>query len=192
MKIMALTGVPRSGTDLPGWFILPDSSILRSGNPFFIPDFDNDFRGYPTVIIKLDRLGKSIAPRFAHRYFDEATLGVMVRGEETLGRLRAKGEPWTEAVVFDRCCLTGDFLSMEEIKDAASFIFTFGECEFKFSCQPDKLFVGEIIASLSKNNTIKTGDMLLIPLADTGIELKIGENITASAEDRKLLEIRVR
>ncbi len=192
MKIMALTGIPTDGSRRPGWFLLPDSAILRSGNPFFIPEFDNDFRGYPTLIIKLDRLGKSISPRFAYRYFEEATLGIMIRGEETLAALRKGGMPWTEAVVFDRCCLMGDFHPFRDIFNSPAWRFTFGDCMAESLTRPDEKSIGEIIASLSENNTIKTGDLLLIPLTEEGIRLNIGETIVASIDTDTVLEVRVR
>ena len=192
MKIMALTGVPQNVSELPEWYLLPDSAILKSGNPFFIPEFDKDFRGYPALIIKLSRLGKSISPRFAHRYFEEVALGMMLRGEESLSKAKEMGLPWTKAVAFDRCAFVGEFRPSAEIADSSLWKFSVDEEVLECQRQYEELHIGEVIANLSENNTMKMGDLIMIPLSDTGARLRIGGRVEVCNGDEKLLEVRIK
>lgn len=60
----------------PVIFLKPDSAILKDGKPFFIPDFSNEVHYETEVVVRICRLGKNIAPRFAHRYYDAVTVGI--------------------------------------------------------------------------------------------------------------------
>lgn len=82
------------GTGDPAWYEMPDSSILRTGNPFFVPDFDTEFLAFPSICYRIGRLGKSIARRFADRYIDSATVAVAVVASNRLRDLREQGMPW--------------------------------------------------------------------------------------------------
>ena len=63
MKIIGI------GRELPGQvYLMADSAIVKTGKPFFVPHFAHNFTGTPALVMHIDRLGKHIAPRFAHRY----------------------------------------------------------------------------------------------------------------------------
>ena len=51
----------------PTIFMKSDSSLLKDGKPFFIPDFSSEIHYETEIVVKIDRLGKNIAERFAHR-----------------------------------------------------------------------------------------------------------------------------
>ena len=59
----------------PVIFMKPDSAILKDGKPFFVPDFSHEVHYETEVVVRICRLGKNIAPRFAHRYYDAVTAG---------------------------------------------------------------------------------------------------------------------
>ena len=56
--------------EAPVIFMKPDSAILKGGKPFFIPDFAERFDYEAELVVRISKLGKNIAPRFAHRYYD--------------------------------------------------------------------------------------------------------------------------
>ena len=60
----------------PVIFMKPDSAILKDGKPFFVPDFSHEVHYETEVVVRICRLGKNIAPRFAHRYYDAVTVGI--------------------------------------------------------------------------------------------------------------------
>ena len=60
----------------PVLFSKPESALIREGKPFFIPDFADRFDYETEIVVRINRLGKDIAERFAYRYYDEVTVGI--------------------------------------------------------------------------------------------------------------------
>jgi 2-keto-4-pentenoate hydratase/2-oxohepta-3-ene-1,7-dioic acid hydratase in catechol pathway len=52
-----------------------DSSLLVNRKPFFIPEWSHDIRMTPCIVVRICKLGKCIARRFAHRYYDCVAFG---------------------------------------------------------------------------------------------------------------------
>lgn len=173
------------------YYVLPDSTILRSGNPLFLPEWDDDFRLFPALAVRIDRLGKTIAPKFAGRYYNELSMAAVMMGCGRLRTLREAGRPWTSAVCFDRSCLLGDFIPKEEMAArgyAADYDGEVQEC----ACLPGFGDIDEALAMLSADNTMKTGDVLLLLLPGEGLAVSRGTMLSTRSGDRKLLEIRIK
>lgn len=83
----------------PVIFLKPDSAILKDGKPFFIPDFSNEVHYETEVVVRICRLGKNIAPRFAHRYYDAVTVGIDFTARDLQRKFREAGNPWEFAKV---------------------------------------------------------------------------------------------
>lgn len=193
MKIFNIIGKYREVPEREiNWHMLQDSTVIRSDNPFFVPDFDSEFRLYPSLAIRIDRLGKSIAPKFAHRYYAQATLAATVRAENMLSELRAKGFPWDKAISFDRSCMLGDFRPIENIETAKGIFFHIGDCTREISPSGFKSDVDKIISLVSENNILKMGDIILLTGEEPGIKLEPGQNFCAEVDSDKLLEIRIK
>ena len=75
----------------PTIFMKSDSSLLKDGKPFFIPDFSSEIHYETELVVKIDRLGKNIAERFAHRYYSEVTVGIDFTARDLQRRLREQG-----------------------------------------------------------------------------------------------------
>ena len=90
-------------------FLKPDSSILPKKNPFFIPPFSNDIHYEVEVLVKINKVGKHIATRFAHKYFDEIGLGIDFTARDIQQKCKEKGLPWEKAKAFDGSAVIGDF-----------------------------------------------------------------------------------
>ena len=78
----------------PVVFMKPDSAILRKNRPFYIPDFSKDVHHEVELVIKINRLGKHIAKKFAHRYYTEIGLGIDFTARDLQRNLKEKGHPW--------------------------------------------------------------------------------------------------
>ena len=96
MKIIGILGNYGTGDNepMPEVCLMADSSLLKDGKPFFVPDFAPRFVAYPTVVAHVCRLGKNIARKFAPRYYDQLTVGLAVEAEGVAG------EPSTDNRVF--------------------------------------------------------------------------------------------
>ena len=99
----------------PVIFMKPDSALLREGKPFFLPDFSMDLQYEAEVVVHICRLGKCIAPRFAHRYYDAVTVGIDFTARDLQSRFRAQGLPWELSKGFDNSAAIGRFVPLEQL-----------------------------------------------------------------------------
>ena len=99
----------------PTIFMKADSSLLKDGKPFFIPDFSSEIHYETEIVVKIDRLGKNIAERFAHRYYHEVTVGIDFTARDLQNRQRAQGLPWEISKAFDNSAVVGTFVPVEQI-----------------------------------------------------------------------------
>src|SRR5690554_2406867 len=84
-------------TDEPVVFLKPDSSILRKNRPFFIPAFSKNLHHEVELVLKIDKLGKNISKKFAHRYYSSIGLGIDFTARDLQSQLKSKGLPWEKA-----------------------------------------------------------------------------------------------
>lgn len=160
------------GCKAPRAFVnIPDSCMIRSGKPFFIPEFDEEFRAYLSLAVRINRLGKCVASKFADRYWNEITLGVSIRGVDTLNELIENELPWSEALVFDRSLIIGDFVSRDEFREEGGFIAEYGNNQLIIDESMLEAGIDEAISIVSRNNTIKQGDIILTGLLPTALVL---------------------
>ena len=61
---MAQKAIPQA----PVVFTMPETALLKSGKPFFLPRFSNRIEYETELVFHISRLGKNIAPKFAHRW----------------------------------------------------------------------------------------------------------------------------
>lgn len=180
------------GVKSPLWIIMPDSAIVRSGNPFFVPDFDSKFSAFPALAVKISRLGKSVAPKFAHRYYHEVTAAVTIRATNLLQKLREAGMPWDKAAIFDKCCMIGDFKAIDDNWYPDSIRAVIGSESYTFIETDLKEQIDTVISAISQDNILKIGDIVIIPLTPDGTHLKPLIDIHAAINNETLLEIKVK
>ena len=147
----------------PVIFMKPDSAILKDGKPFFIPDFSNEVHYETELVVRINRLGKNISPRFASRYYDALTVGIDFTARDLQRKFREAGNPWELCKGFDSSAAIGTFVPVDRYKDIQSLNFNLmidGK-EVQRGCTADMLFkVDDIIAYVSKFVTLKIGDLL--------------------------------
>ena len=97
--------------DEPVVFLKPDTSILLKKQPFFIPDFSDDVHHEVEVLVKINRIGKHIDQKFAHKYYDEIGLGIDFTARDVQAKCKEKGLPWEKAKAFDGAAVIGKWLN---------------------------------------------------------------------------------
>ena len=85
----------------PLFFLKPDSAILAHRHPFYLPDWSEEIHYEVELLVRISKLGKSIAPEFAHRYYDAISLGIDFTARDIQAEVKAKGHPWEKAKAFD-------------------------------------------------------------------------------------------
>ena len=98
----------------PVLFMKPDTALLKDGKPFFLPDFSDEVHYEAELVIRIDRLGKNIAERFAHRYYSEVTIGIDFTARDLQQKQKERGLPWEIAKGFDNSALSAH-LSLNHI-----------------------------------------------------------------------------
>lgn len=179
----------------PVIFLKPDSALLKDGKPFFIPDFSRQVDYETELVVRISRLGKNIAERFAHRYYDAVTVGIDFTARDLQRRFRAEGKPWELCKGFDSSAAIGNFVPIERFKDIQqlSFRLDIDGQTVQSGCTSDMIFrVDEIIAYVSRFYTLKIGDLLYTGTPVGVGSVSIGQHLEGYLENEKLLDFYIR
>lgn len=179
----------------PTIFMKADSALLKDGKPFFIPDFSQEVHYETEVVIKIDRLGKNIAERFAHRYYNEVTVGIDFTARDLQRRLRAEGRPWEISKAFDNSAVIGQFIPLTEAGDVQnlSFHLDINGQTVQQGCTADMIFsVDKIVAYVSRFFTLKIGDLIYTGTPAGVGPVAINDHLQGYLEEKKVLDFYVR
>ena len=179
----------------PTIFMKSDSSLLKDGKPFFIPDFSSEIHYETELVVKIDRLGKNIAERFAHRYYSEVTVGIDFTARDLQRRLREQGLPWEISKAFDNSAVIGTFIPLEKAGNVnqLSFHLDMNGKTVQQGNTADMLFsVDQIIAYVSRFFTLKIGDLIYTGTPVGVGPVSIGDHLEGYLGERKLLDLHVR
>jgi len=148
--------------DSPVIFLKPDSAVLLPRNPFVIPPFSHDVHYEVEVIVKINKVGKFIDQKFAHKYYDEISLGIDFTARDLQDQLRTKGLPWEKAKAFDGSAVIGEFLPKENF-DLLNLGFQLYKNDVLVQNGNTRQMlwkIDEIIAYVSQYFTLKKGDII--------------------------------
>ena len=180
----------------PVIFLKPDSAILRDGKPFFLPDFSQEIHYETEVVVRICRLGKCIAPQFAHRYYDAVTVGIDFTARALQRRFREQGHPWELSKGFDNSAAIGTFVPLEALGgnvQQLDFHLDIDGRTVQQGCTADMLFgVDQLIAYVSRFMTLKMGDLIYTGTPVGVGPVAIGQHLEGYIGDRKLLDFYVR
>ncbi len=180
----------------PTLFMKAESSLLKDGKPFFIPDFSSEIHYETEIVVKIDRLGKNIAERFAHRYYSEVTVGIDFTARDLQRELRAKGLPWEISKAFDGSAVVGRFVPLSGVGgdvQSIPFRLDIGGKTVQRGNTSDMLFtVDRIIAYASRFFTLKMGDLIFTGTPVGVGQVHIDDRLEGYAAGLKLLDFHVR
>jgi 2-keto-4-pentenoate hydratase/2-oxohepta-3-ene-1,7-dioic acid hydratase in catechol pathway len=182
--------------DEPVFFMKPDSSLLRNNDPFYIPQWTNEVHHEIELVIKINRLGKNIEKRFAHRYFDEIGLGIDFTARDIQNKLKEKGLPWEKAKAFDQAAVIGgEFFGKTIFSDTKNISFGLKINNVIVQNGNSSLMIfsfEDIIAHVSKYVTLKIGDLIYTGTPAGVGPVKIGDHLEGFLEEKKLLDFMVK
>ncbi|WP_299114877.1 fumarylacetoacetate hydrolase family protein [uncultured Winogradskyella sp.] len=179
----------------PVVFLKPDTSILLKKQPFFIPDFSDDVHHEVEVLVKINKVGKYIDKKFAHKYYDEIGLGVDFTARDLQAQLKAKGLPWEKAKAFDGAAVVGKWLPKAKFQDINNINFSLKKNDKVVQAANTELMlwkVDELIEYVSKYFTLKIGDIIF-----TGTPAGVGkvfanDRLQGFIEDEEVFSIKVK
>lgn len=179
----------------PVIFMKPDSAILKDGKPFFVPDFSHEVHYETEVVVRICRLGKNIAPRFAHRYYDAVTVGIDFTARDLQRKFREAGNPWELCKGFDNSAAIGTFISLEQAGgdlQNLDFHLDIDGCEVQRGNTVDMLFkIDDIIAYVSRFMTLKIGDLLFTGTPAGVGPVSVGQHLQGYLGGEKLLDFHI-
>ena len=180
----------------PVLFMKPDTALLKDGKPFFLPPFSERIEYETELVVRISRLGKNIAPRFAHRYYDAGTVGIDFTARDLQARLRAEGSPWEISKGFDGSAVVGDFIPVDEVAGNLQdlhFSLRIDGKEVQRGHTADMIFpVDEMIAYISRFYTLRMGDLLFTGTPEGVGPVAIGNRLQGYLGERQLLDFHVR
>ncbi|MEJ6567187.1 MAG: fumarylacetoacetate hydrolase family protein [Flavobacteriales bacterium] len=148
----------------PVVFLKPDTAVLLKKHPFFIPEHSNNVHHEIELVVKINRLGKHIETRFAHKYYNEIALGIDFTARDVQDDCKKKGLPWEKAKAFDGSAAVSNFFSLESLKKEINNIDFYldinGKKVQEGNTQQMLFSVDQLISHVSKYFTLKTGDLI--------------------------------
>ena len=179
----------------PVVFLKPDTSILLKKQPFFIPDFSNDVHHEVEILVKINKIGKHIDKKFAHKYYDEVGLGIDFTARDVQSALKAKGLPWEKAKAFDGAAVIGNWLPKTNFADVNNINFTLkrnNEVVQKGNTAFMLWKIDEIIEYVSKYFTLKIGDIIFTGTPAGVGKVSANDVLQGFIEETEMFSIKVK
>jgi len=179
----------------PVIFLKPDSAVLPKKHPFYIPPFSNEIHHEVELLVKINRLGKYIAPKFAHKYYDEIGLGIDFTARDIQNILKAKALPWEKAKAFDGSAVIGKFTPKNEYKDINNLAFSLeknGQRIQQGNTSQMIWNIDELIAVISTYMTLKIGDIIFTGTPAGVGKVIPGDRLTGKIEDKIFFDVKIK
>ena len=179
----------------PVLFLKPDTALVPKQFPFVIPEFSSDVHHEIEVVVKINRVGKYIDPKFAHKYYEELTVGIDFTARDVQQKLKDKGLPWEKAKAFDGSAVIGDLLSKKVFSslENLNFELTNNGTTVQQGNTADMLWkIDEIIAYVSQYFTLKIGDLIFTGTPQGVAAVRPNDILEGTIEQHKLFRIQVK
>ncbi|CAM2993306.1 2-keto-4-pentenoate hydratase/2-oxohepta-3-ene-1,7-dioic acid hydratase (catechol pathway) [Flavobacterium succinicans] len=179
----------------PVVFMKPDSAILLKQHPFVIPEFSEDIHHEIELIVKISKVGKYIEPKFAHKYYEEISVGIDFTARDLQEKLKQKGLPWEKAKAFDGSAVIGDFLPKTHFSSLENLTFelTNNGQSVQKGCSSHMLWsIDELIAYVSQFFTLKIGDIIFTGTPAGVAAVQPNDVLEGFLEGQQLFRIQVK
>ena len=178
----------------PVIFMKPDSSVILKNHPFVIPPFSTDVHYEVELLVKINRIGKHIDAKFAHKYYEEIGLGIDFTARDLQSKLKTKGLPWEKAKAFDGSALIGNFMPKSELNmDKISFQLLRNEVVVQDGQSDHMLWkIDELIAYVSQYFTLKIGDILFTGTPAGVGKVETGDVLEGRIEGQDMFRLKVK
>jgi len=179
----------------PVVFMKPDSAVLLKQHPFVIPEFSEEIHHEIEIIVKINKVGKYIEPKFAHKYYDEISVGIDFTARDLQDKLKQKGLPWEKAKAFDGSAVIGDFVPKNDFVSVENLTFELTN-NSKTVQKGNTSFmlwkIDELVSYVSQYFTLKIGDIIFTGTPEGVAAVKPNDVLEGFLEDKKLFRIQVK
>ncbi len=180
--------------ETPVVFLKPDSAILPKKMPFFIPVFANSIHYEVEVLVKINKVGKYIDSKFAHKYYDEVGLGIDFTDREMQSKLKEKGLPWEKAKAFDGSAVVGEFYSKDKFDlENLNFQLMKNDVIVQDGNTSSMLWkIDELIAYVSQYFTLKKGDIIFTGTPAGVGKVDVNDVLIGTLEGKKMFDLKIK
>ena len=181
--------------DEPVIFLKPDTAILPKKFPFVIPEFSNEVQHEVEILIKINKVGKYIETKFAHKYYDEIGLGIDFTARDVQNRLKEKGLPWEKSKGFDGSAVIGEFIPKKLFSSVENITFELtknGKTVQSGNTSHMLWKIDEIVAHISQYFTLKKGDIIFTGTPEGVSAVKPEDVLEGFIENKKLFRLQIK
>lgn len=194
-EALTVTGQAEHAEAEPIVFLKGDSTH-RLGKPFFLPDWSNQIDYEAEIVVQIDRVGKYISERFAHRYYNKVSIGLDLTARDLQRRAIAEGKPWTMSKCFDSAAVVGEWIDKSELSYPDKAIELRLDCDgvtVQQALSSDMIHsIDRIIAYVSQQHTLKMGDIIFTGTPSGVGTCRVGQRYTGYLSGHKLLELEIK
>ncbi len=178
----------------PVVFLKPDSAILAKKMPFFIPTFSDDIHYEVEVLVKINKVGKHIDEKFAHKYYDEIGLGIDFTARDVQSHCKEKGLPWEKAKAFDGSAVIGDFYNKSafDLEKTKFQLFQNEEVVQDGNTNAMLWKIDELIAYVSQFFTLKKGDIIFTGTPAGVGRVKENDTLRGTLEGKEAFSVKIK
>lgn len=179
----------------PVIFLKPETAQVRPGEHFYYPDFSNDVHYEVEIVVKINKVGKNIAEKFASSYYDEIGIGIDFTARDVQAKLKAKGLPWELAKAFNGSAPVSGFIPKTEFPDIQNINFDLkidGETRQVGNTSMMLYRIDYLISFVSRYFMLKKGDLIFTGTPKGVGAVEVGNKLSASIEGKTLLQLEVR
>jgi 2-keto-4-pentenoate hydratase/2-oxohepta-3-ene-1,7-dioic acid hydratase in catechol pathway len=179
----------------PVVFMKPDSAVLLKQHPFVIPEFSKDIHHEIELIVKISKVGKHIDTIFAHKYYDEISVGIDFTARDIQDQLKLKGLPWEKAKSFDGSAVIGEFLSKKQFNFLENITFELTNNNRTVQKGNASLMlwkIDELISFVSQYFTLKIGDIIFTGTPEGVAVVKPEDVLEGFLEGNKLFSVKIK
>ncbi|MAU36746.1 MAG: 2-hydroxyhepta-2,4-diene-1,7-dioate isomerase [Flavobacteriales bacterium] len=179
----------------PLFFLKPETAIQPKNHPFFIPHFSKNIQYEVELVIKIDKTGKHIEERFAHKYYSKIGLGIDFTARDVQEKCKEKGLPWEKAKGFDGSAkISNNFIDKSNL-DIYNISFTLEKNGriVQLGNSSEMIYdFDKIISYLSKFYTLKIGDLIYTGTPQGVGKVEKGDVLTGFIEDQSMFNVKIK
>lgn len=176
----------------PMFFMKPDVALLRPGNDFYYPSFSKDIHFECELVVKISKVGKNIAEKFAHKYYDSIGLGIDFTARDLQKECKEKGHPWEIAKAFESSApISADFIPVDSLDlNDVNFRLEQNGTIVQNGNSADMIFtIDKLIAYVSQFMTLKQGDLIYTGTPSGVGPIAIGDSLKGYIGEREMFEV---
>lgn len=182
--------------DEPVVFLKPETALIPRGHPFYYPAHSQDVHFEVELVVRIEKVGKHIEERFAHRYYSSIGLGLDFTARDIQQECKAKGLPWEKAKAWDHSApLSEEFIPLEELNDVTDIPFSLTQngIMVQEGNSKDMLFsIDRLIQEVSKYFTLKIGDLIYTGTPAGVGPISVGDELIGRIGGREMFSLKVK